>query len=348
MKFVKHIGAICLIALCSSGYTHAQECIDSPPLNNGWGWNGIESCRTASTDQALTMCSIVPVDGNAACLDRYGNDLLTPDLLECEDTDGDGWGWNNQIGSCRVPSANLISNGTFNNGSVGWNTYLHPDSVAVPPHVIAYGDDTPTVSRFYFQDGYVSFGYHRAGTQWWHSQLYTDAISLEGGRTYKLSFYASSSSRTGRATGSVVVENGSDYTKYLTRQDFDIYIGGTIYQAEFFVPASDTNARVTFNLGDNFGGNNSSNIGAIAIDDVRLAIVDNTPDPNITDSDCDYAQADSHGGWGWNSVANESCPPQSDELQPVTGTSCDYSAAASNGGWGWNATTMTSCAPAAN
>ena len=56
-----------------------SDCIDTPPFNNGWGWNGTESCR------------IVEPQNN------------TPGTHACVDYDGDGWGWNG-ISSC-IPTS---------------------------------------------------------------------------------------------------------------------------------------------------------------------------------------------------------------------------------------------------
>ncbi len=73
---------------------------------------------------------------------------------------------------------------------------------------------------------------------------------------------------------------------------------------------------------------------------------------------CDYADAAVFGGWGWNSAAQESCPPLDSEVAAgayahdnsaaptdIAAIGCDYSNAALSNGWGWNAVTMTSCAP---
>lgn len=56
----------------------------------------------------------------------------------------------------------------------------------------------------------------------------------------------------------------------------------------------------------------------------------------MSESDCDYRDAATNDGWGWDPVALQSCPPIH---------LCDYTDAEANGGWGWNATTSTSCPP---
>ena len=76
---------------------------------------------------------------------------------------------------------------------------------------------------------------------------------------------------------------------------------------------------------------------------------------------CDYSDASEHNGWGWDSVAQQSCPPLDTEPGPEPPTEpespakelalpspideCDYTHASVNNGWGWNDTTQESCPP---
>lgn len=63
---------------------------------------------------------------------------------------------------------------------------------------------------------------------------------------------------------------------------------------------------------------------------------------------CDYSNAASNGGWGWNATSRESCAPIDPPTRPGPtpgAAGCDYSNALQNGGWGWNAETQQSCAP---
>jgi len=306
---------------------------DSDIDGDGYGWEDGQSC-TVGTDQPgqsveqLNYCYVVSPSDNdlpyCSNIDQVSDPL--PDLVDCED---------------------LVRNGSFDNGSEGWNTYLHPDSV--------YGTDSlaPFASNFTFLASSVpwsstpitkaSFEWRRAGTQWWHSQLFTDPISLEGGRTYRLSFTAGENfTRTGGAVGSVVVENGTDFTKYLDRHDFSIpsVVGPWIYYTEFYVPASDNNARVTFNLGDNFGANHQGLTGGLSIDSVRLVALNTGADQQVVASNCDYTNASLYGGWGWDAVARESCAPQgSMAVQPNQSQCIDPD----GDGWGWDG--VASCIP---
>ena len=100
----------------------------------------------------------------------------------------------------------------------------------------------------------------------------------------------------------------------------------------------------------------------------------------ITQSVCDYSNAELNGGWGWNATTSQSCAPLESSVNtpaitpcidsdgdgygwdgtatclidtggPDTSTGtdagCDFSDADLNGGWGWNAVARQSCAPRA-
>lgn len=56
---------------------------------------------------------------------------------------------------------------------------------------------------------------------------------------------------------------------------------------------------------------------------------------------CDYSDAESNDGWGWNPYTGRSCAPV------VLPDNCDYSDAESNEGWGWDPVRFQSC-PALN
>ena len=78
-----------------------------------------------------------------------------------------------------------------------------------------------------------------------------------------------------------------------------------------------------------------------------------TQPPTGVSNSCDYSNAASNSGYGWDPVAGVSCPPR-DQQQPTTQPpttqppntgNCDYSNAASQGGWGWNPVAGESCPP---
>ncbi len=53
-------------------------------------------------------------------------------------------------------------------------------------------------------------------------------------------------------------------------------------------------------------------------------------------------------GFGWNGTNTSTPAPDSVDIVDNTNNGCDYSNADSNGGWGWNATTSQSCTPLEN
>lgn len=61
--------------------------------------------------------------------------------------------------------------------------------------------------------------------------------------------------------------------------------------------------------------------------------------PSSQSSRCDYTDADSNDGWGWNGAAGQSCAPL------VVEDNCDYTDADNNDGWGWDPIAQTSCEP---
>ena len=84
---------------CRIGNVMAAECIDSAPVGDGWGWDGVTSCRIDATP---TCVDTPPAndgwgwDGSSSCRIEVVNPV-------CVDSPpvGDGWGWNG-IESCRV------------------------------------------------------------------------------------------------------------------------------------------------------------------------------------------------------------------------------------------------------
>ena len=70
--------------------------IGSDPDGDGYGWQNGESCTVAASQQEQAVLDFCyPITGSNGdptyCLDNdEGTDLL-PDLVDCEDPDGDGW-----------------------------------------------------------------------------------------------------------------------------------------------------------------------------------------------------------------------------------------------------------------
>ena len=155
------------------------------------------------------------------------------------------------LGPCSNCNINLVNNGDFDAGSFNWQTYVQ----------------SPAIAAFNFNTGYndVRTLISNEGSQAWHIQLYQAGITIEQGATYTLSFDAETYGKTVGASINVVVEeNGNDYTQYLPVQTAVTNPGGTHHTYTFTMPvATDTDARITFNLGLNeeVGGGVASNIG---------------------------------------------------------------------------------------
>lgn len=81
-------GAILALVLTISFISHAAPGACADPDGDGWGWNGVDSCKVASSQLSSESCI---------------------------DDDGDGWGWNG-IGSCRSVSAATLNAGGSNTG----------------------------------------------------------------------------------------------------------------------------------------------------------------------------------------------------------------------------------------
>ena len=90
------------------GTPPVQECVDTAPVGDGWGWDGTTSCRVNGGEQPVVAAceDTAPVgdgwgwDGTTSC---RVSAAMQPVAATCEDTApvGDGWGWDGTT-SCRV------------------------------------------------------------------------------------------------------------------------------------------------------------------------------------------------------------------------------------------------------
>ncbi len=102
----------------NAGQTPA--CIDSPPVGDGWGWNGTESCRIGETGD--TSASGGDANNQTSGNQTADNQTTNNQSQECVDTPpvGDGWGWNGSA-SCRIGNTQTTTN-TGNNTGANTNT----------------------------------------------------------------------------------------------------------------------------------------------------------------------------------------------------------------------------------
>jgi hypothetical protein len=69
----------------------AGKCIDSD--GDGWGWDGVKSCRISQSSSAVSSSgTCIDEDGDGYGWDGYRTCLISESAF-CVDTDGDGYGW---------------------------------------------------------------------------------------------------------------------------------------------------------------------------------------------------------------------------------------------------------------
>ena len=158
------------------------------------------------------------------------------------------------------PNANMIINGDFENGSLGWESYVHP---GISSSVRLGGNFNNAVGTMF--DG---------GSKVWHVQAYQTGLTLEQGKTYRVSFDHTTSGKINSGVFDIAIEeSGDDYTKYREVQQIQSNLLNNHVAFEFTMNrATDNNARITFNMGNNHspGGGFPININ---IDNVTLVEV---------------------------------------------------------------------------
>jgi len=102
----------------------ASACVDTPPVGDGWGWDGVTSCQ-------------LPTVGEGRCR-SYGNypwgwNDWTQSSCRLDDTSsagacidtppqGDGWGWNG-VTSCQLPVSGAGVCRSYGDYPWGWNDW---------------------------------------------------------------------------------------------------------------------------------------------------------------------------------------------------------------------------------
>lgn len=181
-----------LAAIPINGFSQtADGCLDSPPVNDGWGWDGIQSCRIAITGPGVCIDSPPLNDGwgwNGVESCRInGPEIVGGTCVDSEPV-GDGWGWNG-VQSCRIEV--MQPRGSVER-LVNSNSYK-PNGIAVSSgnrfvlfstfDPVFKNDDTNGFSNVYIRDTQdqsiqkisVAQGFQNPGN---HS--YVEAISSDG------------------------------------------------------------------------------------------------------------------------------------------------------------------------
>ena len=174
-----------------------------------------------------------------------------------------------------VNSCEILSNGSFNDGSKDWDTYKNSSVIASP----SFNND-------------ASFNISNGGTSQWRLQLIQRGLMIEKGATYQVSWKAKAA-----ANKSIYLKasNATDNIKY-AQSYVSIGTSWKDYSYTFTMnAATDNNARLNFGI----GGNNTD----IDFDDISLVKLNCDDDP-VTD--CNMLENDSFddGKNGWTEYVN--------------------------------------------
>lgn len=156
-------------------------------------------------------------------------------------------------GASTGTSANLLTNPGFENDLAKWSLLVNSDAAAsaAPDVTIAADGDS---------SAHVTIS--QASSTNWHVSFEQGSVALTGGVTYQLQFWARSDSSRAIAVNS---QGGPpSYTWYNLNTTFSIGTSWGVYNATFTPPATVTDARIQFWVGD-VGG-------SVWIDDVSLTV----------------------------------------------------------------------------
>jgi hypothetical protein len=345
----------------------------SADLYDGWGWNPIlgESCPplSGSEEVAASTCDYSNADSFAgwgwdpvareSCPPQADSDPHTVFPI-CSatyfDADGDGFGWEDQA-SCIITSdsepAPVFTNRETGN-QVALERAIWNGNVDIANRVIQcdlYYFDTRS-NQYRLEP--VPF---RAGANL-NNQVFPSYrfrhLSLP-----LVSPFLGTIASVQYVDGTAITPAAFAGDNYWTTDD-SRYIGPTVLQSPYIerITRADGTAAIRTWHESRFdtaldlaaSGNRVQRDGYFECRDISGSdFVPTGGSALVTVADeCDYSNADSTNGWGWNPVRRESCPPQQvAQSEPVgqAGQSCDYSNADSNGGWGWDAVNQASCAP---
>jgi beta-glucanase (GH16 family) len=134
-----------------------------------------------------------------------------------------------------IALSNHLTNGTFDNDTSGWTNFFY-DGAGV----------TGTVSA---DSGRIKASLSGSGGEAWNAQLDYENLTVEQGKSYRLTFDAKSS--VDRNIQVTVEHKGGDYTKYLEPQLITLTSTATTFSYTFTVisSATDSGAHLNFLLG---------------------------------------------------------------------------------------------------
>jgi len=294
--------------------------------------------------------------------------LLAQALPSCRsiisDTDGDGYGWEND-GSCVVTSTSLESP-AFTNLETGetvnlvrayWNEsdFTRNDISCVyerfnGSQYSLLSTESTDVGLFDFRalsetapfTGDIFTNFSSVATETWslNDGIYQGPSALGKSPWVEIIDFDRQAGPLAPGTRNAVRIWQSDglYTQCLTANPRALFVPTgsppeTIDTTQSTVTASDTCDYSNAAQHDGWGWNATSGTSCAPLN-------------SITADNCDYSNADAFDGWGWDPVAAQSCAPLAESNNTATVDSdCDYSNAQFQDGWGWNPITGLSCPP---
>lgn len=136
---------------------------------------------------------------------------------------------------------NMVVNGDFTEGLSSWTTYIDSNADAVI-EASSYNDLRASIK----QEAPLS----------WHVQAFQGGLYLEQGRTYYVTFDATTIGKVTSGTVDVCIQkNGGDYAEYMPTQTVSLNPGTGTFSFSFtMLGATDADGRITFNFGKNDQG----------------------------------------------------------------------------------------------
>lgn len=155
-------------------------------------------------------------------------------------------------------SPNMVVNGDFSNGLSSWTTHIQEGA-----------------NGYIYETEYNDMRAHiwKQADLNWHIQAFQSGLFLEQGKTYTVSFDASTiGNKVLYGTVDVCIQrNGGDYTEYMPTQTVSVNPGTGTFSFSFtMLYATDTDGRITFNFGKNGTPEGSQYPAIIAIDNVNV------------------------------------------------------------------------------
>jgi len=254
---------------------------DGDGYNLGWFYSGewteytIASVEEGTYTIGLNFASPGPINGAAVTVSLGGTVLGTASVPNTGDwndwqtvyirdislpamedavlrLDFEGEMYNfDKISFYPAQEGNIIINGTFEQGSTAWQSYIDQQANAYVDFETNYEDCRVVI--------------YEGGSEVWHTQLYQTGLLIEQGQSYLLTFSAKTYGHITSAMFDVQVEeNGGDYTAYMQPQRRTVTPGSSTHAFIFTMnEPTDPDARLTFNMGMNEdpGGGYSRTIG---------------------------------------------------------------------------------------